>query len=346
MPELTFLVAGRLDGRTGGSLYNRRMAEALTRRGWAVQVEELDEGFPYPDSAALERASAALRRLPAGRLVLIDGLAFGAMPEVVWPERTRLRLVALVHLPLASAPGLGPEAAAHFRQSERRALACARRVIVTGPNALTLLQSVGLRHRNVTVVEPGTDPAPLATGSGGGAVRLLCVGALRAGKGHDVLLAALRMVPQGGWSLTCAGSLTCDPGTAAQVRGLVSRLHLDPSVTLLGELDEQALGASYASADLLVHPSLCETYGMAVAEALARGLPVIATATGAARSLVGDSAGLVVPPGNAAALAKAIARMVGSAGLRSRCAAGARQVRARLANWDAAAARLGAALCT
>jgi glycosyltransferase involved in cell wall biosynthesis len=73
---------------------------------------------------------------------------------------------------------------------------------------------------------------------------------------------------------------------------------------------------------------------MVVAEALAHGLPVISTATGGIPDLVGDDAGLLVPPGNADRLAAAIARVLADPLVRARFARGARRVRDRLAGWE------------
>ena len=83
---------------------------------------------------------------------------------------------------------------------------------------------------------------------------------------------------------------------------------------------------------------------MAVAEALAHGLPVVATMTGAIPELVGNDAGLLVPVGDAPALVEALSCMLGDAGLRARCAEGARRRRDRLPTWDEASGRLAAAL--
>jgi glycosyltransferase involved in cell wall biosynthesis len=206
------------------------------------------------------------------------------------------------------------------------------------------MRACGLTHNDVVVVEPGTDPAPLAKGSGSRLVHLLCVATINPGKGHVTLLEALATLPHRRWRLTCAGDLTRDPETTARVRGTVSRLGLDEHVSLVGELSASELEEQFSGADVMVLASLRETFGMAVAEALARGLPVVATATGAIPILVGHEAGLVVPPSNVSALSTALACMIDDQELRTRCAGGARRVRERLPDWDAAAARMVAAL--
>ena len=83
---------------------------------------------------------------------------------------------------------------------------------------------------------------------------------------------------------------------------------------------------------------------MVVAEALARGLPVVGTDTGAVRTLVGDSAGIVIPPGDVEALTDALRQVIGDSSRRAHLADGARRARERLSTWDDAVGRLSAAL--
>jgi glycosyltransferase involved in cell wall biosynthesis len=344
MRAVTFAVAGRLDAPTGGSVYNRRMAETLGQKGWAVHVVEFSDSFPFPTGSALQHAREALFRVPPGSLVVVDGLAFGAMPEVVAEQSSRLRLIPIVHLPLAAAVGVSPGVAERLAESERHALSHARRVVITGEPTRTLMADCGLLHSDVVVVEPGTDPAPLAAGSGSADVQLLTVATLNPGKGHQTLIEALALVPHRRWQLTCIGNLTGHQPTSDAVRRTIARQGLEAHVALVGERSAAEVGASYHRADVMVLASLRETYGMVVAEALARGLPVVATATGAIPDLVGDDAGIVVAPGDRRALADALTRMVDDTALRARCAAGARRVRERLPDWNDAAARLETAL--
>lgn len=344
MHSAVLVVPGRLDARTGGSIYNRRIAEGLRQRGWLVDVLELDASFPYPTPAALEQAARALAAVRAGTIAIIDSLAFGAMPDLVTSEASRLRLVALVHLPLAATPGLDRDTAARFEEGERRAFRGAALVVVTGTAALPLLASYGLPSDRVAIVEPGTDRAPLAHGSHGDQLELLTVATLNPGKGHEILLAALSAVPYRAWRLTCAGSLTRHRETADRVRAAVTRLGLENRVSLAGDLDGPELAACYDRADIFVLATQQETYGMAVAEALAHGLPVVATMAGAIPELVGHGAGLLVPVGDTPALIEALSRVVGDADLRARLAEGAQHVRDRLPTWEKASTRMAAAL--
>lgn len=344
MRSVAFLVPGRIDTLTGGYIYDRRMTESLRQQGWSVDVRELDGTFPFPTQAALAHAAGVLATIHDDGIVVVDGLALGAMPEVIERESSRLRIVALVHLPLAADVSVDRDTAAALEAAERRALAGAALVIVTSGATLPMLAMYDLPLDGVIVVEPGTDPAPLARGSRGSLLRLLCVATLHAGKGHEILLRALAGVPARKWRLTCAGSLTHDPATVDRVRAMIGTLELEDRVTLIGELDAGSLSDSYAGADLFVLATLQETYGMAVAEALARGLPVVSTTTGAIPALVGEDAGLLVPTGNAEALAEALTRVIADADLRARLTAGAQRVRDHLPSWERAAENMSAAL--
>lgn len=345
MPSVSFAVPGRLDQHTGGYIYDRRMIEGLQALGWDVHVLELDPSFPHPTAAALSDATGALARVPSGGIVVIDSLAFGAMPEVVGREASRLRLVALVHLPLSAGALIEGNPSLEIAKFEADALRCAACVVVTGMAALPLLARYDLPMERVVVIEPGTDPAPLAKGSRANEpLQLLCVATVNAIKGHERLLEALATMPHARWQLTCAGSLTRDPATVARTRAAIERLGLQDHVVLAGELSGDALEACFDRTDVFVLASRQETFGMAVAEAIAHGIPIVATDTGAVAALLADQAGLVVPVDDRPALASALARIVGDEDFRAEMAEGARHVRTRLRLWNQATTQMATTL--
>jgi glycosyltransferase involved in cell wall biosynthesis len=344
MSSLVVIVPGNLETLTGGYAYDRRMVAALRDRGWSVGVRELDDSFPRPTSAARDQAARVLAAIPDGSMVLIDGLALGAMPSEVEREAARLRLIALVHHPLAAETGIDENTAVALEASERRALAAARLVIVTSRATTVALERYGVGPDRVVVVEPGTDRAPLARGSEGAALQLLCVAAIIPRKGHEILFRALAMMPPLEWRLTCVGSLKRDAATAERLRARLRSDGLEERVMLTGEVDAARLATLYDGADLFVLPTLYEGYGMAVAEALARGLPVVGTPTGAIADLVAPSAGVLVPPGDVQGLAAALALVLADAHVREQLTHGARRVRDRLPSWEDAAARMSEAL--
>ncbi len=340
---LWFLVPGDLNTPTGGYRYDRRIIEGLRTLGWQVEHRTLDASFPYPTPAALGEAQRVLAGIPDQETVVVDGLAFGALPESAASHRRRLDLIALVHHPLWLETGLDPDRAATLRSSETRALAQARRIIVTSPSTARLLQGHGIAADRIRVVTPGVDPAPVATGSAGPVLRLLCVATLTPRKGHDVLLRALAPLAPLPWHLHCVGTLDRDPRWAAELARLRRDLGLDGRVSFTGALDDAALQRQCAQADLFVLPTRFEGYGMVVAEALARGLPVVATRTGALPDLVPLEAGILVPPEEPAALGDALGRLMADAGLRHQLAAGSRAAGLKLPNWPDATRDFAAA---
>jgi len=341
MPSIALVAPGPLDARTGGYIYNRRMTQELRRQGWVVNTIQLDTSFPCPTAAALHAAARALADIPDDTITLVDSLALGAMPEVITREAPRLTIVALVHQPLVAAVGFDPDTHARLEAGERRALDATALVVATGRAALPFIARYGVSPDHVVVVEPGTDrPDVVGPISKRDSIELLCVATVNQGKGHETLLEALALLRDLPWRLTCAGSLSRDPVTAQRVCETIARLRLEDRVSLVGEVDGQGLDACYARADVFVLATQQETYGMAVAEAVAHGLPVVATMAGAIPELVGDEAGLLVPVGDTNALARSLALVLTDADLRVRLAEGARLRRNRLPTWDEACHRM------
>lgn len=344
MPELEFLLPGDPEARTGGTLYDRQVISGLSALGWRVRRRRLPEGFPFPDRGALEAAEEVLAAAPDDALVVVDGLALGAMPAQAAAQAERLRLVALVHHPLALETGLAPDAARRLYESERRALATVRRVLVTSESTAAALGDYGVPRTRIGVIEPGVTPRTRARGSRDGALSLLCVAAVVPRKGHDILVQALHGLRQLPWRLTCVGSLQRSPETVAKLRLQLSTLGLEDRIGLVDEVDEAELIEHFDRADIFVLPTHYEGYGMALAEALAHGLPVISTRTGAVPRTVPPEAGLLVSPGDGEALARALERVMREPELRRRLADAAFAAGRRLPTWQEVAARFAAEL--
>lgn len=298
-----------------------------------MSLVALDASFPNPSEPARRNAAAKLSAIADDERALIDGLALGVLPELAQAEHERLRLIGLVHHPLADETGLTRAQRDALCDSERAALAAMRQVVVTSAATARRLVEMGIDATRVAVIEPGTDPAPLAARAGQAPLQLLCVGALTPRKGHSVLLEALATLCDLPWRMQLIGSLERDPPTSTQVQAQIDRLNLSERVVLSGEVDEPALEQAYRQTDLFVLPSLFEGYGMAFTEALAHGLPIVGCATGAVPDTVPADAGLLVAPGSSAALAAALRWLLSDPGERRRLAAGAERARARLPDW-------------
>jgi glycosyltransferase involved in cell wall biosynthesis len=329
-----FAVPGDLATPTGGYAYDRRIIAELEQLGWQVDLVDLGDGFPWPEAATRRAAQARLLVVPAGRTIVIDGLALGVLPEAASALVGRNPLLALVHHPLALESGLSAAQADSLRVSERAALASVIGVVVTSAATARLVAAdYGVPEQRITVARPGSDGVSPAPGSRDGVVRLLSVGAVVPRKGFDVLVAALGELTDLPWRLSIAGDRTRDREAAARLNADITRYALDDRIAALGAVSPQRLAALYAEADVFVLASRFEGYGMAYAEAIAHGLPIIGAAAGAVPDTVPPDAGLLVAPGDIPAFASALRRVIGDADLRRRFAAAARAAAMRLPTW-------------
>ena len=342
MKRVIFAFPGELDTPTGGYIFDRRIIEGLQRLGWQVELLSLGPGFPYPSEHTRKEAAERLQAIAPGTLIVIDGLASGVLPEALAACSMTHPVIALVHHPLAYEAGLSSEQAKAFRESETQALRHAAHVIVTGPaTARDLVQSFGVDPQSVEVVCPGTARAPQALGSGSDTLHLLSVGSVIPRKGFDVLLAALVPLADLRWTLSIAGDLSRDERAPVQLKQDIARNGFEARVRLLGVVDASQLESLYLTADVFVLASLFEGYGMAYAEALARGLPVIGTTGGAIPDTVPWGAGLLVPPGDVQRLTQALRSVIQDAALRAQLSQGARKAAALQPTWEESAVRFG-----
>jgi len=332
--RVAFAIPGDLATPTGGYVYDRRIIVELQQFGWQVDVVNLGDGYPRPSAEIKAEASTRLGSTSKGCPIVIDGLAYGVLPEAALELRERNPLVALVHHPLALETGLAPADAEALRKSERAALAAAHGVVVTSPStAQLLLDDYDVPADLITVACPGTDRGAAAPGSNDGIVRLLSVGAVVPRKGFDVLIEALATIGDLPWRLTIAGDLTREPVTAAQLDADIARHKLAERVELLGALPADRIAALYARSDLFVLASRFEGYGMAFAEAMAHGLPIIGTTAGAIPDTVPPEAGVLIEPNDVKALARALRMLIEKPNERIWFASGAHAAADKLPAW-------------
>jgi glycosyltransferase involved in cell wall biosynthesis len=320
---------------SGGNEYDRRLCRELRSLGWSIR-EHAVPGFwaRRPDAGAFAALQQSLQQIPADALVMLDGLIASSAPEVVVPQTRRLRLVVLVHMPFGHLPSENG-----VRLRERDVLSAAGEVVATsGWARRRLIELYDLPAHRVHVAEPGVDAAQIAGGTAAGGA-LLCVAGVTFEKGHDVLLDALGSIPDRAWHCVCVGSLDRDPAFVETVRRRSLEARLGDRVSFTGPRTRAELERHYAAADLLVLASRVETYGMVVTEALAHGLPVIATETGGLPEALGEGIdgsrpGVLVAPEDPVALGAALRDWLDDAELRARLRRAAGERRESLPGWS------------
>ena len=345
---------------SGGNRYDRRTCEELRALGWLLEERAVHGTWPYPHPATRKALVEALTLHPRERegtsVVLIDGLVAAGAPDVVTVAARTRPVVGLLHMPFG--PVLASLAAA-----ERLMLTAVAAVVTPSEWARRfLVDSYQLDPSRIHVVSPGVDrPCCAGQSARSGATErteMLCVAAVTKAKGLDVLVTALAELARsalgqgsapGAWRCTCAGSLKIEPEFAADVRERVRAAGLCGQVRFTGALDTDTLATAYASADLLVLPSVTETWGMVVSEALSWGIPVVASDVGGIREALGQAPGgirpgLLVRPGDPRQLAGALRRWLGDPALRERLRSAARARRPDLSGWDRTARLLSAVL--
>ena len=264
---------------------------------------------------------------------VIDGLALPAFRERAAALAAR-RTVGLIHHPTALEAGYTEAARTALCAAERTLMKLLARVIVTSPaTAQRLTTDLDVEPQRIAVVPPGTADAPRSPGSGGPTCAILSVGALVPRKGHDVLLRALAKLFDLDWHLTIVGSAGRDPVHAGALRALAEQLGIARRVTFAGEADTATLDAHWQGADIFALATHWEGYGMAIAEALKRGIPVAITAGGAAGALVTPLSGVVCAPGDEVMLSKSLRRLIFDRGLRRATADAAWAEGRKLPDW-------------
>jgi glycosyltransferase involved in cell wall biosynthesis len=333
MNRLAFLIPGDIGQPSGGYGYARAVIACWRAAGVTVDVVRLGDDYPRPSAATLDATADQLAQLPSDRPVLFDGLAFGALPTSVLAA-CAAPITVLLHHPLGLETGLAPAEADRMIATERAATAMARHVVVTSPQtARTVEELFDIPPERITVALPGT-PARAAAQRSARPPRILSVGSLTPRKGHADLVRALAAMADRDWQCDIAGSFTADPETTRALRRQIATEGLEGRITLHGGLSDDAIQQLYQEASLFALPSYYEGYGMAFAEALSYGLPVVGYHAGAVPDVVPASAGMLAAPGDVAALTVALAALLGDEDKAFTMAEAAHQAGRALPTWQ------------
>ncbi len=329
--KVGIVLFGDLTEPSGGYVYDRHAVEALTRAGHEVTIVSQPAGLTYREQRRLGRREAAhltdgvCERIveQAFDMLIIDELNHAATQPWLRTLRRRVSdtpIVALVHH-LRADEGLSRR---WSRGVEARFLRCCDAWLCNSTVTLRRVYATAGTVRASGVSFPGVGEAGYTEGPGAslrndsalrggreleeGALRLLFVGTLIPRKNLTVLLRAVARVPD--VTLRIVGDTTHDRRYTGRVTRLIRRLGLARRATLCGRLDSRRLVAAYRWADLFAAPSRYEGFGIVYLEAMAHGLPVIASRAGGAKDLVTHGRdGFLVPPSSPRAIAATLKRL-------------------------------------
>jgi glycosyltransferase involved in cell wall biosynthesis len=333
---LTFFVPGCFPPTTGAIVFDTRLAAELRTLGHAVTFVPVSGQHPWPDSAARASAAAlwqAHRPTHAGDRAVIDGFCLYAFDGLEEPLR-EAGAITMFHHPMSLEPQLSAAERSAFAAVEQRLLPMLARIVVPSEaGRAQLTAAMALSAEAIAVVTPGIPDPGRSTGSGGRTCHLLAVGSLIPRKGHDTVLSALAGLPDLDWKLTICGDEGIDPAHAAALREAAEAPGLAGRVTFAGACGSEQMESLWRSADLFVSGSRFEGYGMAVAEAVRRGLPLAVTKGAAAVEVIPPEASVIVEPGDYVQLSKGVRRLIFSAPLRRDLADAAWQAGRAFPSW-------------
>jgi glycosyltransferase involved in cell wall biosynthesis len=330
--EVVFAIPGDLDTPTGGYVYDRRVIHELQDRGVTLTHMRLGSSFPHPTEEDTLDAATQLASSGSGQVLLIDGLALGALePEVL--AQVHAPIVALVHHPLALEGHLDSARRSELHRMEQENLARCVAVIVTSDQTAEILTSdYGVPAQNITVARPGTD-RQVQTHELISPPLIVSVGSQSRRKGHDVLIEALSHIDDLPWQAVIAGSVR-DEAYSTELHRMVHDLGLDERVRLIGAVSPEQLQQLYSQASVFALATRFEGYGMVFDEAMTYGLPIVSCDTGAVPDTVAEGAGLLVPVDDPHAFSEALRSVLADEKKRAAMATSSQHAGQLLPTWS------------
>jgi len=315
--KIAFIIPGDINLPTGGYRYDKEIINAWKNSGVEVELINFVGNYPFPSEKEQQTAIDSIKNFPKADIAVIDGLLGGASPDFIKLLAQHIPVTALIHHPLCLENGLDEGTAKKLEASEKQGLEFVKNIITTSPaTAKTVSELFQFKTDQIHTVLPGVTRGEFAKGSVNSTVNLLCVGSVIKRKGHRFLLEALSQIKHLDWQLDCYGSTEFDKNLFAELNEMLKTNKLSEKIKFHGAVSDAELEAAYLSADIFVLPSLYEGYGMVYAEAIVRGLPVIATNAGAIPQTVPKTCGILIEPENSKMLKQAIEQLISDSELR------------------------------
>ena len=330
--SLTLVIPGDISTQTGGYIYDRRLLAELASQGWDASHISLGNSFPRPTNSDMQDAREKLKAADRESILLIDGLALGALePELV--RSLVANVIALIHHPLAHEGNLDSQLRERFFETERVNIEASKRVIVPSPHTKNLLGGeYGIDQSKITVAEPGIDffecnqeklEPPL----------VLSVGIQVHRKGHDVFLKALAQITHLDWQAVIAGSVQ-DEQYATELQKLLIDLNLENRVRIESSVSGKELADLYCQASVFALATRYEGFGMVFNEAMSYGLPIVSCESGAVPDTVATGAGKLIAVDDVESFAGALAEILEDESVRNKMSQASKEAGQKLKSWE------------
>ena len=343
--KIAFIIPGDINLPTGGYRYDKEIINAWENSGVEVELISLEGNYPFPSEKEKQSAIDSIKDFPKADIAIVDGLLGGASPNFLKALSQRMPVSALIHHPLCLENGLDADTAKGLETSERHGLEFVENIVTTSPaTAKTVAKLFNFDATKIHTVLPGVTRAEISRGSQNSTVNLLCVGSLIERKGHRFLLEALSQLNHLDWRLDCYGSTDFDTKLFAELTKMLETSEHSDKIKFHGAVSDTTLEAAYLNADIFVLPSLYEGYGMVYAEAIVRGLPIIATRAGAIPQTVPETCGILVEPENIEMLKQAIEELISDKELREQYRKAAIREEPNFPTWQKSAHQFAAIL--
>ena len=296
--NLHFLIPGDIETLAGSYIYDKRIIEGLKAKGHTVNLQRLADDFPFPSDESLVQCKKIVKSIPKSEPIIVDSLAFGVIPEILEDVAATNPIIALIHVPLSVDPIYSAYQRTLLTSNEQEAFKLASKFVVTSEYTLDVLLNLGIEMPQIKLVVPGIDDFPQKKNFPDKPFKLLSIANMCRSKDHSILVRALSALKDKDWLLDCYGNLDMDREYLSDLQAMIRKNHLQEKILIHGIVSGQELTNAFLNADLFVHPSDFEIYGMALSEALAHGIPVVASTGGGICKTVPSKMGQFFKPGD------------------------------------------------
>ena len=339
--RIRFIIPGDINTPTGGYRYDKTILEEWRALNVAFDLVSLSGSYPKPSDADKALAFSVIDECDEADITIVDGLAGGGFPELMEMLSNKAPCVSLLHHPLSLENGISQEDADFLEETERKGLNFTKAVITTSPaTSKTVAELFAIDKAVIHTVEPGVIRATPIDFRTEPPLSILSVGSITQRKGHDVLIKAVAQFADKPWQLTIIGPQHFDPAHFSELTALSQELGVSDRITFLDSLSDEALSREYAKADIFALASRYEGYGMAYAEAIVRGIPVVGTTAGAIPDTVPLEAGILTLADDVEAFSNALSSLLNDTPLRQKKHLGALAVEPNFPTWSGSAKKI------